>query len=104
MTKASSRTSGTVTAAELQRGRAVVDSRPSVLVRAAETDMSRRIYKVMLLSESDSERRRSFADVLIRPDCARIGILEFHTLDRMRAVGGRAAVEALAAASPSVFG
>ena len=62
------------------------------------------IYKVMLLSESDSERRRSFADLLIRPDYEEIGILEFHMLDRMRAAGRRAAVEALADAPPSVFG
>jgi predicted acylesterase/phospholipase RssA len=57
-----------------------------------------------LLSESDSDRRRSFADVLIRPDHEGIGILEFHMLDRMRAAGRRAAAEALAAAPPSVFG
>ena len=62
------------------------------------------IYKVMLLSESDSDRRRSFADVLIRPDYEGIGILEFHMLDRMRAAGRRAAAEALADAPPSVFG
>ena len=62
------------------------------------------IYKVMLLSESDSDRRRSYADVLIRPDYEGIGILEFHMLDRMRAAGRRAAAEALAEAPPSVFG
>ena len=41
----------------------------------------------MLLSESDDARRRSFADVLIRPDFEGVGILEFHMLDDMRAVG-----------------
>jgi NTE family protein len=53
------------------------------------------IYKVMLLSESDSDRRRSFADLLIRPDYEEIGILEFHMLDRMREAGRRATEEAL---------
>ena len=62
------------------------------------------IYKVMLLSESDSERRQSFADVLIRPDYDGIGILEFHMLDRMREEGRRAALEALERAPASVFG
>jgi predicted acylesterase/phospholipase RssA len=62
------------------------------------------VFKVMLLSESDSERRRSFADVLIRPDYEDIGILEFHMLDRMRDAGRRAAVEALEHAPASVFG
>jgi NTE family protein len=62
------------------------------------------IYKVMLLSESDSDRRQSFADVLIRPDYDGIGILEFHMLDQMRESGRRAAVEALERAPASVFG
>ena len=61
------------------------------------------LYKVMLLSESDSDRRRSFADLLIRPDYEDIGMLEFHMLDRMRDAGRRAAAEALADAPPSVL-
>lgn len=62
------------------------------------------VFRVMLLSESDDARRRSFADVLIRPDFEGIGILEFHMLDRMRAAGRRATVEALMAAPDTVWG
>lgn len=47
------------------------------------------LFKVMLLSESDSERRRSFADLLIRPDCTDIGTVEFHMLDAARDEGRR---------------
>lgn len=39
------------------------------------------IFKVMPLSESDDTRRRSFADLLIRPDFEDVGILEFHMID-----------------------
>ena len=56
------------------------------------------LFKTMLLSESDSDRRRSFADVLIRPDCSDIGTIEFHMLDAARDRGRRAAATALAAA------
>jgi EmrB/QacA subfamily drug resistance transporter len=62
------------------------------------------LYKVMLLSESDDRRRRSFADVIVRPDFEGVGILEFHMLDRMREVGRRAAAEALENAPPEIFG
>jgi predicted acylesterase/phospholipase RssA len=62
------------------------------------------IFRVMLLSESDADRRRSFADVYVRPDWEGIGILEFHMLDRMRSAGRRAALEALEAAPDSIFG
>jgi NTE family protein len=62
------------------------------------------IFRVMQLSESDSERRSSFADVLIRPDYDGVGILEFHMLDRMRDSGRRAALEALSKAPATVFG
>lgn len=62
------------------------------------------LYKVMLLSESDDRRRRSFADVIVRPDFEGVGILEFHMLDRMREVGRAAAAEALENAPASVFG
>ena len=55
------------------------------------------LFKAMLLSESDSDRRRSFADVLIRPDCEDIGTIEFHMLDAARDRGRRAAAAALAA-------
>ena len=55
------------------------------------------LFKVMLLSESDSDRRRSFADLLIRPDCTDIGTVEFHMLDTARDEGRRAAAGALAA-------
>jgi predicted acylesterase/phospholipase RssA len=55
------------------------------------------LFKAMLLSESDSDRRRSFADLLIRPDCADIGTIEFHMLDAARDRGRRAAAAALAA-------
>ena len=88
---------------------AVDATEPSVRTLPAGTDPSvpslmETLYKVMLLSESDSDRRRSFADVLIRPDYEGIGILEFHMLDRMRDAGRRAAAAALADAPPSVFG
>jgi predicted acylesterase/phospholipase RssA len=56
------------------------------------------LFKVMLLSESDSDRRRSFADLLIRPDCSDIGTIEFHMLDAARERGRRAALAALQAA------
>ena len=55
------------------------------------------LFKVMLLSESDSDRRRSFADLLIRPDCTDIGTIEFHMLDAARERGRRAASAALRA-------
>ena len=66
--------------------------------------MAETIYKVMLLSESDDARRRSFADLLIRPDFEGVGILEFHMLDEMRAAGRRAARRALAQAPGSILG
>jgi NTE family protein len=78
-------------------------SLPDGIVPSVPTLMET-IYKVMLLSESDSERRQSFADVLIRPDYDGIGILEFHMLDQMRESGRRAALEALEHAPASVFG
>ena len=56
------------------------------------------LFKAMLLSESDSDRRRSFADLLIRPDCSDIGTVEFHMLDAARERGRRAAATTLAAA------
>lgn len=62
------------------------------------------LFKVMLLSESNDARRRSFADLLIRPDFESIGILEFHMLDRMRAAGRHAATAALADAPASIWG
>jgi predicted acylesterase/phospholipase RssA len=62
------------------------------------------IFKVMLLSESDDARRRSFADVLIRPDFEGVGILEFHMLDEMRLAGRRAAAKALEDAPAAIFG
>ena len=62
------------------------------------------LFKVILLSESDSDRRRSFADVLIRPDCSDIGTLEFHMLDTAREAGRRAAAAALETAPDDVLG
>jgi predicted acylesterase/phospholipase RssA len=61
------------------------------------------VYKVMLLSEADDARRRSFADLLIRPDFDGVGILEFHMLDEMREAGRRAARRALEEAPESIF-
>jgi NTE family protein len=60
------------------------------------------LFKVMLLSESDSDRRRSFADLLIRPDCSDIGTIEFHMLDAARERGRRAASAALRASTEFV--
>jgi predicted acylesterase/phospholipase RssA len=57
------------------------------------------LFKVMLLSESDSDRRRSFADLLIRPDCSDIGTVEFHQFDAAREQGRRAAATSLQAAT-----
>jgi NTE family protein len=62
------------------------------------------IFKVMLLSESDDTRRRSFADVLICPDFEGVGILEFHMIDHLRAAGRRAAAKSLEDAPGSIFG
>jgi len=56
------------------------------------------LFKAMLLSESDGDRRRSFADLLIRPDCEDIGTAEFHMLDAAR--DSRRAAAAALAASP----
>jgi NTE family protein len=61
------------------------------------------LFKVMLLSESDSDRRRAFADLLIRPDCTDIGTVEFHMLDVARERGRRAAAAALAAAPDALL-
>ena len=87
---------------------AVDATEPSMRVLPAGTEppvpsLMETLYKVMLLSESDSDRRRSFADLLIRPDYEDIGILEFHMLDRMRDAGRRAAAAALSDAPPSVL-
>jgi NTE family protein len=62
------------------------------------------IFKVMLLSESDDSRRRSFADVLIRPNFGDVGILEFHMIDHLRDAGRQAAAEALESAPDLIFG
>jgi predicted acylesterase/phospholipase RssA len=61
------------------------------------------MFKVMLLNESDDARRRSFADLLIRPDFEGVGILEFHMIDPLRDAGRRAAAEALEHAPDSIF-
>ncbi|MEY2516073.1 MAG: hypothetical protein QOJ89_3431, partial [bacterium] len=87
---------------------AVDATEPSIRTLPAGTDppvpsLMETLYKVMLLSESDSDRRRSFADLLIRPDYEDIGILEFHMLDRMRDAGRRAAAAALSDAPSSVL-
>jgi predicted acylesterase/phospholipase RssA len=87
---------------------AVDATAPSTRALPAGTDppvpsLMETLYKVMLLSESDSDRRRSFADLLIRPDYEDIGILEFHMLDRMRDAGRRAAAAALSDAPSSVL-
>jgi NTE family protein len=61
------------------------------------------IYKVMLLSEADDARRRSFADLYIRPEVHGVGVLEFHMFDEMREAGRRAARAALATAPEAIF-
>ncbi len=88
---------------------AVDVSEPSVRslapgVQPAVPGFAETIFKVMLLSESDDARRRSFADVLIRPDFDGVGILEFHMLDQMRESGRRAAAKALEDAPATIFG
>ena len=88
---------------------AVDVSEPSVRslapgVQPAVPGLAETIFKVMLLSESDDARRRSFADLLIRPDFDGVGILEFHMLDQMRESGRRAAAQALEHAPASIFG
>ena len=88
---------------------AVDVSEPSVRslapgVQPTVPSLTETIFKVMLLSESDDARRRSFADVLIRPDFEGVGILEFHMLDHMRESGRRAAAEALKDAPAAIFG
>jgi NTE family protein len=62
------------------------------------------IFKVMLLSESDDTRRRSFVDLHIRPDFDGVGILEFYMIDHLRDSGRRAARQALENAPDSIFG
>jgi NTE family protein len=88
---------------------AVDVSEPSVRslapgVAPAVPSFAETIFKVMLLSESDDARRRSFADVLVRPDFDGVGILEFHMLDELRESGRRAAAKALEDAPASIFG
>ena len=88
---------------------AVDVSEPSVRslapgVQPTVPGLAETIFKVMLLSEADDARRRSFADVLIRPDFDGVGILEFHMLDQMRESGRRAAAQALENAPASIFG
>ena len=88
---------------------AVDVSEPSVRsladgVEPAVPSFTETIFKVMLLSESDDTRRRSFADVLIRPDFEGVGILEFHMIDDLRSAGRRAAAKALEEAPDSIFG
>ncbi len=88
---------------------AVDVSEPSVRslapgVAPAVPSFAETIFKVMLLSESDDARRRSFADALVRPDFDGVGILEFHMLDEMRESGRRAAAKALEDAPASIFG
>jgi len=88
---------------------AVDVSEPSVRSLSADEQpmvpsFAETIFKVMLLSESDDSRRRSFADVLIRPDFDGVGILEFHMIDHLRDSGRRAAAEALEHAPDSIFG
>lgn len=62
------------------------------------------LFKIMLLGESNAERRKSFADLYIRPDFDGTGVLEFHMLDRMRAAGRTAALAALEQAPPEFWG
>jgi NTE family protein len=88
---------------------AVDVSEPSVRslapgVQPAVPSLAETIFKVMLLSESDDARRRSFADVFIRPDFEGVGVLEFHMLDQMRESGRRAAAKALEDAPAAIFG
>lgn len=61
------------------------------------------MYKVMLLSEADDARRRSFADLHVRPDFDGVGVLEFHMLDEMKEAGRLAARRALESAPESIF-
>jgi predicted acylesterase/phospholipase RssA len=88
---------------------AVDVSEPSMRSLAADEQpmvpsFAETIFKVMLLSESDDTRRRSFADMLIRPDFEGVGILEFHMIDHLREGGRRAAAKALEEAPDSIFG
>jgi EmrB/QacA subfamily drug resistance transporter len=54
------------------------------------------LYKLVLLSSADPVRAaREHANLVIRPRCEGIGLLEFHMIDRVREIGRQAAREAL---------
>jgi predicted acylesterase/phospholipase RssA len=54
------------------------------------------LYRLILLQTIDTQAAgRRYADLLISPEQAHVGTLEFHQLDRMREEGRRATVHAL---------
>src|SRR3712207_2645605 len=57
----------------------------------------------LLASSKTSQAARRHADLVITPRSDGIGLLEFHQLDRARAAGRTAALQALEAAPPDVF-
>lgn len=62
------------------------------------------LARVMLLSTTDTlEHARRYADVVITPEHESVGRMEFHSLDRMRESGRRAALAALEAAPASLW-
>jgi EmrB/QacA subfamily drug resistance transporter len=75
-------------------------------VRAPERDptLPETLYRLILLQTADTQAAaHRHAQLVITPDQAGVGRLEFHQLDRMRAEGRRAAARALAHAPPELF-
>jgi NTE family protein len=63
------------------------------------------LARVMMLSTTDTlEHARRYADLVITPEHESIGRLEFHSLDRMRESGRRAALAALESAPGRLWG
>ncbi|MFL5927717.1 MAG: MFS transporter [Gaiellaceae bacterium] len=63
------------------------------------------LYRLILLGARDTlEAARRHAAVVVTPDYAGVGMLEFHMLDRMRESGRRAANIALRDAPAEIFG
>jgi predicted acylesterase/phospholipase RssA len=75
-------------------------------VRAPERDptLPETLYRLILLQTADTQAAaHRHAQLVITPDQAGVGRLEFHQLDRMRAEGRRAAARALEHAPAELF-
>jgi predicted acylesterase/phospholipase RssA len=71
--------------------------------RVRTPSLGETLTRVLLLgSESTSEAARRHADLVIRPRCAGVGLLEFHQIDAAREAGRAAALAALEEAPPGL--